>query len=512
MPDKYNYKDKFLAQKNGNNDVANLLTHCHRFELKLAKELNQEKDICEFTVEQFTNLLEYLLNDENLEIGNVQKQVTYLKQYLAFCSDKSNHPLQEQDIDKVINENGGVRKWLAKLTAPEDSDNLLSLNELLSLEYKANRKIVTNQVLAFVWLLFIGLKIKEIRYIKEYDINDWDKWYRKDVELPADVRGKVSSILSLASKQEGIIRKSRSGGQKPYRYKQSDYFFKSPNKEGGPIPTVTLDNYFDEIKNTLGKKRLRQVNIRKSGMLYFGCLQHKHEPIRTFPEMKSLIYKPICKMFNVGKTYETELRKLFASSVVTTFYGLEPITQLESSSSSFQSSNGKAVHDVTDQPPKRPKARKRDGPKSWQQNAQRGEKGESLVLSWIKDKRHYDPNACQVEDSKGYDIYAKINNEVRLIEVKTMENIPSVIYITRHEYEVAHRKSKYYWFYIVVLGNTEKNNPVAYTFKDLLSLLGLQDKEQELFKHPKYNIKYDSFSICLDANVFEKCNQIIKLQ
>ena len=511
VPDKYNYKAEFLAWKNQNKDLANLFTHCDLFELKVAKDIKVEKDICEFTVEEFTSLLKYLLDDRNLEISNVQKQVTYLRQYLDFCNGKANLPLKRQDIDKVISANGGVRKWLEDLTSPDDFDNLISFNDLVSLENIADRTIVTNQLLAFVWLLFIGLQIDEIRYIKENDINDWDKWYRKGMESPKDIKDKVSSILSLASKETSILRGSNSGRQRHLYYKKSDYFFKSTYKAGQPIPPATLSKYFGQIEKILGKKRLHQVNIRKSGMLYFGSLQlREYGTIKTFPEMNSLIYRPIRERFNEGKSCEIELRRLFANSAVTKFYGIEPITQLDRIPS-LQNNNEEAAHDLTEQPLQRPEARNPDELTLWERNVQRGKTGESLVLSWIRDKG-YDPEAIQVKDTAGYDIYAEIENEVYLIEVKTIGNISKDIHITKNEYKVAHSKRKYYWFYIVILEDGEKNNPVAYTFKDLLSLLGLQDKEQELFMHnSKYGIEYDSFSIHLDANVFEKCNQRIEL-
>lgn len=282
-------------------------------------------------------------------------------------------------------------------------------------------------------------------------------------------------------------------------------------KAGHPIPPATLSKYFGHIERILGKKRLHHVNIRKSGMLYFGYLQlREYGTIKTFPEMNSLIYKPIRQRFNEGKSCELTLRRLFASSVVTTFYGIEPLTQLDRISS-LQNNHEEAAYDLTKQPFQRPEARNQDEMTLWEQNIQRGRKGESLVLSWIRNKG-YDPEAFQVKDTQGYDIYAEIDNEVHLIEVKTIGNIPGDIYITKNEYKVAHNKRKYYWFYIVIIDDREKNNLVAYTFKDLLSLLGLEDKEQELFTHnSKYGIEYDSFSINLDVNVFEKCNNRIVL-
>lgn len=504
VPDKYGYKRRFVELKAGDKNYPRCFNRCADFEEHIV-----DKDICEFKVDEFVSLIENLLNKK--APSTVEGDVSRLKEYLEYCAKHSPSYLREKDIQKLIKQNGGgVKKWLATFPTPAIVNNLFSFNELLSLD---KRPDITYQMLAAVWLLFIGLNVEEIRCLEEKDIDDWEKWYRKGMGIPAGIKAKVSTILSLARDEVRISRDEIIDGRKQRTtlFNQSKYLIKKAygefegEGEGDSIPSTTLASYFDAIEQALGKTRLHETNIRKSGMLYFAnLLLTNSEPIETYDQRKLLIFEPIRKRFDEETTYETSLYNLLYSSALPIFYGQELPRDLIRTN---RKPNGEPAYllDDDEQPPRQPKERN-DEQAQWKQNIQRGMNGEETVLTWIRSE--FDSAAIQVNDYKGYDIYAVIDNQVRLIEVKTLETIPGDIHITRNEYKVAHTKSKYYWFYIVVLNDEGKKT--IYIFNNLLSLLCLQDKDEELFmQNEKYGVEYGSFIATLKADVFENCAESI---
>lgn len=129
--------------------------------------------------------------------------------------------------------------------------------------------------------------------------------------------------------------------------------------------------------------------------------------------------------------------------------------------------------------------------------------------------------AYLVPDTFGYDVYAQKENDILFIEVKTMHNKSAAINLTKNEYDKAHveRYCRNHWFYIVVWDQGEKNSIAElYIFKNLLHIIGMNDKRDVIFKeenlaaNSKSRIFYRDVAIYLDEKVFDMCDYYFKIE
>lgn len=256
---------------------------------------------------------------------------------------------------------------------------------------------------------------------------------------------------------------------------------------------------------------MKEIAIRDSGMLYFGSLLLKqHDKIKTHYEMRTNVYEPISRMFGIQSIVAN--RRISANAhALELFYDVTfPIELLKTSSRG--DIDAESPKNKEKPPPNIPPERK-DGPKRHEENAESGEEGEKAIVAWTRHVLKEDAYLC--EDFVGYDIYVK--NPVRRIEVKTMKDKNNEIYITKNEYEKAHLLEENHWFYVLIYDKKKPkpNTAQLYAFKDLLGLLNLRDKQEELFtphskscteSDIKYNPTYDSFKICLRESIFKEAD------
>ncbi|MHB1419387.1 MAG: phage lytic cycle repressor MrpR family protein [Bacillota bacterium] len=267
--DKYHYKNDFLSSYDKPkliSQIKSMFNYCAPYEEEVL-----HKDICELNIAEITDMFTTVLETKN--IGNVTKDISHLKAYLDYCNKLPNALLRREDIEAITKPYKGVRKWLEYIKPPKGTDYLITIDQLYSLE-NADKKIFTKQLLAFIWLLFIGLDEDEIRYKTEQEIKEWHSWYKPGLTIPTAIKEKISFLIEKASKETGLRRKSRTEGElRDYPYKQSPYFFKYTNgKPGKPMPIDTIHSYYKNIKNQLGKKSIAKLSIRNSGIIYFAKL------------------------------------------------------------------------------------------------------------------------------------------------------------------------------------------------------------------------------------------------
>lgn len=489
-------KSIFLKGQRNKNTIPTL-QRLFRRSAPCEDELN--KDLCYFTLQEFSLLIEhYFLNGNNnkkpLGTTTTRTYISHIKNYLNDCNNNVNAILSSENIEEITD--GDVLGWLETLSRGPTLDYLISYNDLDSL----GELIHDKHLVAITWLLFIGLKLDEILNIKEDEIHNWDVWYRKNIQLPPGMKDKVTDILREAEKEDHLKRNKKGGGTRTYSFKNIEYFIKPTNSNKGKASKPTIISQLDKIKEVLNKKGIRETAIRKSGMVYFTSLLLKEHHIETYDESKNIVYIPISERFNIRDAVARE-NILHNTHALKEFYDISWPDKL------LRTSLGSEYIDDQNIPRKR----KPSDPKPYVENAKLGEDGEHAILIWIKNK--YDKNAFLCYDGVGYDIYAKINNQVCRIEVKTLSNRDSAIHITKNEYEKAHEFELEHWFYLLILDNVNPNEAVLYTYKDLLGLLGLKNKQEQIFMPTpelrteydvRYNPTYDSFKICIKESILHE--------
>lgn len=516
MYDKYGYKNKFLAEPGRNTkDITNAFNHIAFFE-----EFIKKDDLCKFTLEEFSALIQSIISKRKRAIGTVEKDVSYMRSYLDSCAD--NAVLTNLDIQNMLDKkNLKVKGWLNTLSGDiSDTQMYLSDIEMFSLESMAKNNEISFQAVAAVWLLFLGLNLEEVLHLKEADIRNWNNWCRNVSEIPNEIIDKVNFIIESALNEKGSPKLGKYNNAVELPYKKSKYFLKSTQFEDKPIVDDTLSHNFDKIRDKYGKSKMRQLNIRKSGMLFFGARLLKEHRIKNYEDLKSLIYRPLYRRFDVPETYKSQLDDIFRNDTINnaleSFYGVV-VPELDRVRK-FMGRKEQATNPVRQRSPRKPKERTNNGDSHWERNADQGDKGELRVLEWIRRNYQVGENeAYRVQDVCGYDIFVQSGLDTKYIEVKTMRNKACSVNITAHEYFVAHRKmfKDNYWFYILVWDQEDKSKttiPQLYIFKDFLGLLNLRNKRQEIFKcQTLNNVSYKSFSVRLDQSILDKCDGMYQL-
>lgn len=519
--EKYGYKQLFLnAEKEKGKSVGQIV---HVFKNSKSYEEIVDKDISEFDFKNFKEFIAGLL-EEGKEITTVQGYISHINNYLDYCNENANLS-KDYIMKKIYSEQDGkrksIKKWLMHLVNEKDySKEFVSYNELVSLNNKVGNssESITYQQLTVCWLLFIGLRIDEILSIKARDAKQWSVWYREGIKLPIYISTQVDYIIDNALKQKGTPKKSRTGNEVINEFHSYEYLIRRSSIKDRPTGKAVMQQWMRKVRVSLNKESLAEVNFRKSGMLFFGSEIINGKSIMSFQELKNLVYVPVCEIFQENvETYCYSLNAFFRNKILYDFYmvTLPDVLKREISNLAVEHSmnNNAPEHTFTQPPPKR----SIDDKTYWEENTEKGKNGENIILDWLTMKNY---TAYLVPDTFGYDVYAQKENDILFIEVKTMHNKSAAINLTKNEYDKAHveRYCRNHWFYIVVWDQGEKNSIAElYIFKNLLHIIGMNDKRDVIFKeenlaaNSKSRIFYRDVAIYLDEKVFDMCDYYFKI-
>lgn len=464
MYDKYGLKAEFLssALKNANT-IQILFNNCKEI------EANLEKDICEFDIENFQLLIKYLLKSNNGK--TVGTYISHINNYLDYNCNFSKSTLNKELIKQNI---PNMAKWIRENTEePDYSNNFINMEELIRLEDCGE---FSSQELAVYWLAFIGFNKKEIINFKSKDVSQWKNKLGGEIIISESIENTIYKVLLSAIKENGFIKRNSKGNGTNYSlYKNMKYLIRSDKgKEDDPISSSTLYTKFSKLEKYLKKSNLDEVNLRKSGMLYFGSEIIRNTELKTIEDLHKLVLEPICKAYaEKNNTYIRTLNSIFTNVALKKFYNIELPEKLKRKDKSILLIKEHIKF-------KKPKAREESDKKPWREQELKGKYGEEIAFAYIKNNFI---DSYFVKDCYGYDVFAENENDYRLIEIKTMENRRCYINITKHEYIVAEKNNGWYWFYILVWESKgNKRFPQLYIYKDFLDVIGLRNKQDKLFK------------------------------
>ncbi|WNF35241.1 HNH endonuclease [Bacillaceae bacterium IKA-2] len=261
-----------------------------------AVEIQFNKDICQFNVDELTKLFKALESKSNQSF-NTRYHVLYhyLQHYVHLRTDRRNPflLLNKHEWKKL-----GIIKTKKKFLSEEELDE-----QLLD-------KCKNAQDSCFIQLLFEGLCKEGIIKLKKTDI-EWDTnrlnfKSSENKELSLYVSDKCMKLLEAACKQtDYIIKNGRAKRKIKEKLIDNEYVFRPQNSgrvknKKAPVGEQLIYDKFIALKELSGISSLCARDIRRSGMIRYAVdLSIKDElPIEKFTSKDH--WRVVAERFNIN--------------------------------------------------------------------------------------------------------------------------------------------------------------------------------------------------------------------